>query len=132
MRRVIVKDAAKLTPSERKSCFAMSYKSKGDLATWLTFATDPVSVGDKVVLVKDGGVILGWAYRKRNGDVGFWTKRAYRKQGIGTLMVEKTKTLGRIKTHPHDIPSAKLFNKTNSLSNPAWKRAVKIIEGRNG
>lgn len=133
MRRMVVKNAANLTPSERRVCYGMSYGHDGDLAPWLNESRDSDRVGDKVVLVREGDLVVGWAYRRKEGNVGFWVRRGYRQQGIGTAMVERTKKMGKVKTHPHSVPSAKLFRKTKTLPQGKvreWQRIIKMREGQ--
>lgn len=129
-REVIVKDATELTGQERRVCTSMSFKSNGDLADWL-WATKHGYDSGKVVLVKDGDLVVGWAMRMDDGRVGFWTRTTHRRQGIGTLMVEEVAKMGKMHTAPHDLKSAKLFLKTKSCPKGTvrmWRAHVKRIE----
>jgi GNAT superfamily N-acetyltransferase len=130
VRVITVKDAADLTPEERRVCNAMSFKSNGDLASWLWDTKHGYDSG-KVVLVREHDVVVGWAMRMDDGRVGFWTRTSHRRRGIGTQMVEEISKLGKIHTAPHDLKSAKLFLKTKSCPKGTvrmWRAHVKRIE----
>lgn len=116
-RELTVKRLCDMTPKERQICASMSYGVMGDMLRWMNEAQDnPYRYRDMVVLVTEEDLIVGWAIRRFNGDTGFWTRRAYRNQGIGSEMVVAVKKIGRIKTYPHNTASAKLFKKNRALS----------------
>lgn len=127
-----IKDARDLTPAERKSCFAMSFGENGSLSHWLHQVKWEARGTAKILLVKEGDLIVGWAFRwDKGGEVGFWTRTTHRKRGIGTMMVREVSKLGKIKTEPHDYKSAKLFSKTDALPKGNirwWKRFVQEQE----
>jgi hypothetical protein len=126
-----VKDALDLTPAERRSCFAMSYGSNGSLSYWLHDVKYERDLA-KIVLVKEGDLLVGWAFRwNKSGEVGFWTRTTHRRRGIGTMMVQEVSKLGKIKTEPHDYPSAKLFADNGVLPKGNvrfWKKYVQERE----
>ncbi len=145
---VELKNVTDLTGAERRSCHAMSYQWGGDISPWLHEAsgTEPTEWPTgyekgrngktaKVVLVKEDSKIIGWAFRwDKTGAAGYWTRVSHRGHGIGTMMVEETLKLGKISTHPHDYPSAKLFVKTSALpkgSVRTWKKHSKEVEQGN-
>jgi RimJ/RimL family protein N-acetyltransferase len=90
----------------------MSFRSQGDLTEWLYQGRHWEEYHDTdVILVKEDDILLGWGLRRENGDVGFWTKRSARGQGIGLKMVKTAAKLGDIRVHPHDDASRALFRK---------------------
>lgn len=131
MHIVVVKRVSDMAGYEVRSCHAMSYGPTGDISPWLKEARETGQPAD-VVMLKDHGKIIGWAFRWRhNGATGYWTRHGYRGRGLGTQLVKETLKLGKISTHPHDYNSAKLFVKTKSLPRDVakeWKDYVKEMD----
>lgn len=111
---LVDKYAMNLTPAEAKVCYSMSFKSEGDTIYWLWDARHN-KLKHRVVLYKRGDMILGWGIRTVDGSVGFWVRRGYRKQGIGSKMVAKLKKHGPIKTYPYNAVSEQFFYKNEAL-----------------
>lgn len=127
-RELTVKRLCDMTPQERRICASMSYKSGGDMLRWMNEAqTNPYRHRDMVVLVREEDLIVGWAIRRFNGDAGFWTRATHRQQGIGSEMVNAIKGVGRIKTYPHNLASAKLFKKNRALSREDARKWNELI-----
>ena len=125
------KEVSEMTGRERQVCAAMSYGSTGDLLGWMRKPLD----GDRVLLVRDGPVIVGWSILCRSGDSGYWTRSTYRLRGIGSLMVRYWLDSNRkVRTMPHDLKSAKLFRTTKSLPKGTiryWQKRIRQMESSN-
>lgn len=120
---IVCKNAYNLTAAERKQCYSMSYKSEGDLIFWLDGSTRLKS-NDKVVLVKENDMILGWGMRLDGGQVGVWVRSTHRRKGVGTKIINRMKKLGPLHTFPHDVRSEQFFNKNKVLKYEKLRYAV--------
>lgn len=134
--RIIVKDHDKLTPTERRATQGLRLND-GEIFQYYSKAKKNIKNSPalnkctKIILAKKGNKVIGWAlytpeassYRALCNDCSRYKKyyfqvyvaRDYRRQGIGTAMLneakKRAKRLGhQIVVFPHDNASDHFFD----------------------
>lgn len=109
--------AGELTREEKRRCYSLTLRERGSIRKWLPYDNA------KVVLVKDGDLLVGWGIRKNNSDSGYYVRQTHRRQGIGTKIYYLLNQPGdKVRVTPWDEASAGFFYALGKTSKAEVKR----------
>jgi GNAT superfamily N-acetyltransferase len=123
--RIIQKGILDLTPTELRQCKSLSLRGNGlmceDLRDWRDYESRPNRAKRKcrVLMIKDddNDRLIAWAlvlprYSSRGYDAQFYTRKAERGKGYGSILMEKVLEIDpKPYVFPHDKYSGEFFKK---------------------
>lgn len=113
---VMTKAVSQLTPEEYKACKSLNLRESGSMKHTLQYQRSLDSTEHFAVMAwTDENVLAGWALVNPSGRTWFYVRKAYRRQGVGSRLLQTAKRMaGEIEVEPwHDNngESGKFFAK---------------------